>query len=69
MNEYCVMFRAYPDEPHRIPPKVDDEGNPIDARQWCVDWVNETMSEFPNAVKDAFYVAVRETSAWSKAYV
>lgn len=64
-SEYCIMHYAYPGEPHRVPPVVDDEGEPVDALEWCQNWLNEWRMDAPSARPGIFYVASRPVGEWT----
>lgn len=68
MIEYCIMHIAYPDEPHRIPPKKSDENESVDGRQWCIEWIEEWEGISPAAKPGLFYIAAREVSPWTKVF-
>lgn len=53
MNEYCVMHRSYPNEPHRGPWSLSE----------CRQWVKEA-EEDDGIAPGVFYVSIRYVSPW-----
>lgn len=63
--EYCVMMYPHFDEPYRVPPETID-GKPVDALDWCQDWVESWEEDAPTARPGLFYVARRPVGKWEK---
>lgn len=72
--EYCVMHRLYPDNPCRIPKPMwwDGENETrVTPLEWCELWIKQWNEDNKNGVfpDDLFYIAVRETTPWTRKFV